>query len=193
MKYNSEEYRKFEQERKAAGKLIDPATAEMTVDWAQVLDPYGVLDDLPDEANCVGRAYFVRAPNSDIWIDIRDLPDATLHEVRQRLEAGYYMEDLDLELYGRRGEHLRQCFYRQLETQLQAVGQLLGSMEGETAKFELADQVRQLRLELAKSQMSLASLAESQTGLAESRQAIARLRAPGSDILGQRELPELDQ
>jgi len=175
MKYNSDEYRSFEQERRAAGKLIDPATAEMTWGWAQVLDPYGVLGgDLPEEAHCVGRAYFVRGPNSGIWVDIQDLPDATLHEVRQRLEAGYYKEDLDLEPYGRRGEHLRQCFYRQLETQLQAVGQLLGSVEGETAKFELADQVRQLRLELAKSQMSLASLAESQTGLAELRQAIAR-------------------
>jgi hypothetical protein len=30
MKYNSDEYRSFEQERRAAGKLIDPATAEMT-------------------------------------------------------------------------------------------------------------------------------------------------------------------
>jgi hypothetical protein len=47
---------------------------------AQVLDPYGVLNDLPEEADCVGWAYFVRAPNSDIWVNTHDLPEATCRE-----------------------------------------------------------------------------------------------------------------
>jgi hypothetical protein len=174
MKYDSEEYRKFKQNRIAAGELIDPATAEMTWNYAYVVDPYGVLDDLTEEEKCIGRAYFVRAPNSHIWVDIHDLPGATLHEVRQRLKAGYYAEDCALDLFGRRGEGLLQRFYRKLEAQLQATGQLLDSLEGEAAKSERADQFRQLRLELAKSETSLAELANSQTGLAELRQAIAR-------------------
>jgi hypothetical protein len=174
MKYTSQQYREFEQERVAAGKLIDPATAEMRWGWAQVLDPYGILGDLSPEEKCIGRVYFVRAPNSDIWVEIGDLPEATRHEVWRLEEAGYYKEDLDLDFDGRRGEHLRQCFYRKLEAQLQATGQLLDSLEGEMAKSGLSDRVRKLRLELAKSQTSLASLAELQTGLAELRQAIAR-------------------
>ena len=65
---------------RAAGKLIDPATAAMTWHWAQVLDPYGVLNDLPEEADCVGWAYFVRAPTSDVWVNTHDLPEATCRE-----------------------------------------------------------------------------------------------------------------
>ena len=56
MKYDSEQYRKFKQERTAAGKLIDPATAEMTWHYAQVQDPYGVLEDLP-KRNTASVAY----------------------------------------------------------------------------------------------------------------------------------------
>lgn len=89
MKYDSEEYREFEQEVRDAGKLIDPATAEMMWQWRQVLDPYGVGLDIPEEGNCVGREYFVRAPNSDIWVWTYDLPDEIFQEVSQLQEAGY--------------------------------------------------------------------------------------------------------
>ena len=93
MKYPSEEYRKFTQGRRAAGKLIDPATAVMIWHWAQVLDPYGVLEDLPEDAYCIGRAYFVRGPSSDTWVEIGDLPEATRQEVRRLQDAGYYDKD----------------------------------------------------------------------------------------------------
>jgi hypothetical protein len=96
MKYDSDEYREFEQGCKAQGKLIDPATAEMWWHWAQVLDPYGVIDDLPKEDYCVGRSYFLRAPNSDVWVSIYDLPEATRDEVWRRIEDGRLQEADDL-------------------------------------------------------------------------------------------------
>ena len=51
--------------KKEAGKLIDPATAEVTFNWGQVVDPYGVVS-VPPEFDCVGRNYFVRNPGSPL-------------------------------------------------------------------------------------------------------------------------------
>ena len=65
--------------RKEAGKQIDPETAEVTYWYARTLDPYGVYPDLPAEYAQVGREYFARSPDSDIWVKFYDLPDAT-HE-----------------------------------------------------------------------------------------------------------------
>ena len=155
MKYDSEEYRKFEQEVRDAAKLIDPATAEMMFHSVSMLDPYGVVDRDPEDKVCVGRAYFVRAPNSDIWVWTYDLPQEIFQEVRQLQDAGYYNHD-------RRAERLAQRVHK-LEAQLQSAGRLLGSLEGETADSNLADQARQLRLDLA----------ESETGLAELRRVLA--------------------
>ena len=92
MKYNSE---KFEQERRTAGRLIDPGTAEMTWHWGQVLDPYGVCDDVPEELDCIGRVYFVRAPDSQIWVSTYDLPDETREKVLELVEAGYYKDPFE--------------------------------------------------------------------------------------------------
>jgi hypothetical protein len=63
--------------RKKAGRQIDPETAE--VDWwyAQVVDPYGVRADIPEELQQVGRDYFARSPGSDVWVWFGDLPIAT--------------------------------------------------------------------------------------------------------------------
>src|SRR6516225_9150623 len=68
MKYDSEEYRKFEQERIDAGKLIDLNTAILHWGWGEIIDVYGVLD--PVEETNIGRVYFLRAPDSDIWVNI---------------------------------------------------------------------------------------------------------------------------
>ena len=46
--------------RRAEGRKIDPATAEVDWRYAQVLDPYGVCPDLPEECDCIGREYFAR-------------------------------------------------------------------------------------------------------------------------------------
>ena len=68
---------KFLADRKAEGLKIDPRTAEVTWNYAQVVDPYGIHDDLTPEEYCVGRSYFARAPGSDIWVEFGDLPAET--------------------------------------------------------------------------------------------------------------------
>jgi len=88
MKYDSEEYRKFVQERVDAGKLIDLNTAKLIWHWGNILDVYDVLG--PMEETNFGRVYFLRAPDSDIWVNIYELPDDTRGEFWRRLEAGYY-------------------------------------------------------------------------------------------------------
>ena len=50
--------------RKETGLTIDPKTAEVTFYWRYVTDPYGINSDLTDEEKGVGRAYFVRSPES---------------------------------------------------------------------------------------------------------------------------------
>jgi hypothetical protein len=65
--------------RKEAGLYIDPATAEVDWKYAQTLDPYGVDPDLPHEYKQIGREYFARSPESDVWVWFGDLPEATLN------------------------------------------------------------------------------------------------------------------
>jgi hypothetical protein len=95
MKYDSEEYRNFQHEHNSVGKLIDPGTAKLWWTWGDILDVYGVLDDGAKETN-IGRIYFLRAPDSDIWVNTYDLPAATRDEFWRRLRAGYYSDDHDL-------------------------------------------------------------------------------------------------
>ena len=85
----------FEEERIAAGERIDPKTANFTWGWAQILNPYGVLDNVPEEADCIGRVYFLRAPGSDIWVNSYDLPEETCSEMWRLLELGFYKEGDD--------------------------------------------------------------------------------------------------
>jgi hypothetical protein len=73
--------------RKEAGLKIDPETAEVCWCWAQVADPYGVFPELSEEWDCVGRVYFARSPESDIWVCFHDLPETTLTALRQRRET----------------------------------------------------------------------------------------------------------
>jgi hypothetical protein len=95
MRYNSEKYRKFQGERIAAGKLIDPKTADFMWKWAEILNPYGVLSDLSEEERCVGRVHFLRSPAGDIWVNSYDLPEATRHETWRLLKMGFYKDDDD--------------------------------------------------------------------------------------------------
>jgi hypothetical protein len=90
MKYDSDKYREIAQARIDAGKLIDPKTAKLDWGWAQVLDPYGDGLEIPEEGDCVGREYFLRAPGSDVWVNTSDLPGATCDEFWRLLSAGYY-------------------------------------------------------------------------------------------------------
>ena len=67
--------------RKEEGARIDPETAEVMWVFAQTLDPYDVVEDLPTECHQVGREYFARSPGSDIWVHFHDLPDETRERI----------------------------------------------------------------------------------------------------------------
>ena len=83
---------------KEAALQIDPETAEVHFEYAQILDPYGVHDDLPEECQCVGRVYFAHSPGSDVWVWFGDLPDATRDRLQARLdEAGDLKRTDDLD------------------------------------------------------------------------------------------------
>ena len=60
--------------RKEAAAKIDPETALVRWEYGQVLDPYG-LYELTDEEDCIGRNYFARSPESEVWASFGDLPE----------------------------------------------------------------------------------------------------------------------
>jgi len=72
-----QELSEFQSILREAGRHIDPATAEVEWMYGQILDPYGIDPDLPEEYQQVGRMYFARSPSSDIWVWFGDLPAAT--------------------------------------------------------------------------------------------------------------------
>src|SRR5690349_15379218 len=78
--------------RKEAAFEIDPETAEFIWSWEQILDPYGVDPDLPEECYCVGRVYFARSPESDVWVSFYDLPKATVERLWERIRKGELRE-----------------------------------------------------------------------------------------------------
>ena len=83
---SSAEYDRRMEERRAAGLSIDPSTAQIEWWYAQTLDPYG--DGLPllPGTEQIDREYFARAPDSDIWVSVHDLPGATREAIRNRRE-----------------------------------------------------------------------------------------------------------
>ena len=91
--------------RKAVGLQIDPETAEVEWIYAQTLNPYGDDLDLPEEYQQVGREYFAHSPGSDLWINFRDLPEATRtklwekHKSKLAFPAGLFGEDLPAGLF----------------------------------------------------------------------------------------------
>ena len=80
------EYDRRMEERRVAGLLIDPSTAEICWNFGNYFDVYG--DGLPllPQLDQVGREYFARAPDSDIWVSVCDLPDATRDAIWKRLK-----------------------------------------------------------------------------------------------------------
>jgi hypothetical protein len=63
--------------RKREALKMDLETAEVTWCYTETMDPYGVDRNLPEECQQVGRAYFARSPESDIWVWFGDLPKET--------------------------------------------------------------------------------------------------------------------
>jgi hypothetical protein len=62
---------------KLAGQQIDPERAEVICRWGYVVDPYGVCPELAAEEECVGRIWFARNPDGNVWIEFGDLPERT--------------------------------------------------------------------------------------------------------------------
>jgi hypothetical protein len=79
--------------RKEEGLKIDPTTAEVCWCYAQVLDPYGVRPDLPEECQQIGRAYFARRPGGDILVSFHDLPDETREALFREAVADLPIDD----------------------------------------------------------------------------------------------------
>jgi hypothetical protein len=53
--------------------------------WADELDPYAIGED-PEEMGCINKCVFVRAPGSDVWVWLHDLPQTTIEALRKRGE-----------------------------------------------------------------------------------------------------------
>jgi hypothetical protein len=81
--------------RKRDALNIDPETAEVTWCYADSMDPYGV-DPLPEEYQSVGRVWYARSPNTDIWVAFFDLPDRTFKRLEDRMASGGLQETLPL-------------------------------------------------------------------------------------------------
>lgn len=85
------EVKQFLTERKEAGVRLDPATAEVSCEYGEILDPYGVWGrDLSPEGHCSGWQYFARAPGSDVWVSFQDLSEGTSKALRARMESGEF-------------------------------------------------------------------------------------------------------
>jgi hypothetical protein len=80
-----EDQQQFYAARREAGVQIDPATAKIVLSATQILDPYGIEDDLPPEADCVGRVIFARAPNG-VWVSQYEMPRSTVDAIEARMD-----------------------------------------------------------------------------------------------------------
>jgi len=81
------EYERRMEKRRAAGLLINPATAEIGWWYARYFDPYeDGLPLFPEQAHVSDRECFARAPDSDIWVFIDDLPKETGDAIWERFK-----------------------------------------------------------------------------------------------------------
>jgi hypothetical protein len=82
--------------RRAAGRLIDPETAEITWHDVWLADPYDDQPDVPATCNIVGDDFFTRVPGTNVWIVSSDLPKPTFDRIwehrwlhRRRLDMSF--------------------------------------------------------------------------------------------------------
>ena len=64
------------EERRAAGRRINPITADVWFEYGETLDPYGE-GGLPDELSQIGRNFFARDPGERIPVCFCDLDEVT--------------------------------------------------------------------------------------------------------------------
>src|SRR5215208_7073171 len=81
MNMNEHQRAEFLTIRRKAAEHIDPETAEVDWTYAIIGDPYGIDPDMPEELQSVGRAYFARSPNSDIWVSFDDVPQGVASQL----------------------------------------------------------------------------------------------------------------
>jgi hypothetical protein len=79
---NPKEYRAEVERLRQIGMTIDPATAETMFCWADMNDPYDILDERYHEGQS-GREYFARNPGGE-WVRFSDLPEATRKALWER-------------------------------------------------------------------------------------------------------------
>jgi len=77
-----DEYKAEVERRRQIGLTIDPATAETMFWYADMNDPYDILDEEYHEGQ-YGRERFARNPGG-VWVDFNDLPEATHEALWQR-------------------------------------------------------------------------------------------------------------
>ncbi len=85
--------------RRAAGRLIDPETAEISWHTVWLADPYGEYRDERDGLTKYGDIdddFFVLVPGTNLWIVSSDLPKATFDRIwehrwlhRRRLDMSF--------------------------------------------------------------------------------------------------------
>jgi hypothetical protein len=78
-----DEYKAEVQRRRQIGLTIDPASAETMFWWADINDPYDILDPEKYHEGQVGREHFARNPGGD-WVGFNDLPEATRKALWER-------------------------------------------------------------------------------------------------------------
>jgi hypothetical protein len=78
-----EEYKAEVERLRKIGLTIDPAIAETMFWYADVGDPYDILDPEKYHEDCCGRVQAARNPGGE-WIVFHDLPGATEKALRKR-------------------------------------------------------------------------------------------------------------
>jgi hypothetical protein len=78
-----EEYKAERERRREIGLTIDPATAETMFWYADMIDPYDILDPKKYNENCCGRVRAARNPGGQ-WVAFEDLPEATCEALWKR-------------------------------------------------------------------------------------------------------------
>jgi hypothetical protein len=80
-------WKSFKTLLRIAGQQIDPETADVEWTYICLIDPYGVLpQEIVELDNSVGQGYFARVPESDLWVEFDDLPDATRQALWQKID-----------------------------------------------------------------------------------------------------------
>jgi hypothetical protein len=90
IEYGSDKHKALMAMRRAAGKLIEPATAIIHMEWHVTAgDEYG--DGIRcDSGYSFKKQWFARDPDLDVWVWFDDLPAATRKAIYALMDSDYY-------------------------------------------------------------------------------------------------------